>query len=80
LRLLLSDVDKQLIIKALSDYGKPMLAKKKNTREEKKEMDQIRGIISQLAFGRDDDKQQDPMDKDRLSMHNSIREKDNDNK
>ena len=50
-----SILDKQLIIKALSDYGKPMLAKKKNTREEKQEMDRIRGIISQLAFGRDDD-------------------------
>ena len=55
MRLLLTDIDKKLIIKALSEYGKPMLAKKKNTREEKKEMDRIRGIISQLAFGRDDD-------------------------
>ena len=55
MRLLLTDIDKKLIIKALSDYGKPLLRKQKHTREEKKEMDQIRGIISQLAFGRDDD-------------------------
>tara|TARA_R100000935_G_scaffold6774_1_gene14614 strand:+ start:26 stop:193 length:168 start_codon:yes stop_codon:yes gene_type:complete len=55
MQLLLTEYDKELMIQALSNLGKPLLNKKLSPAE-KKELSSIENIIHQLAFGRDDKK------------------------
>ena len=53
MQLPLTEYDKELMIQALSNFGKPLLNKKLSPAE-KKELSSIENIIHQLAFGRDD--------------------------
>ena len=53
MRLILTQYDKNLLIKLLGEKGR-LLQNKKINSEEKKELDSIERVIRQLAFGRDD--------------------------
>lgn len=56
LKILASDKEKQLLIDALADKGKPLVEKEKKqklTKEEQRTMASISNLISQIAFGND---------------------------
>ena len=56
LKILASDKEKQLLIDALADKGKPLVEKEKKqklTKEEQRIMASIANLISQIAFGND---------------------------
>tara|TARA_B100000768_G_scaffold55494_1_gene54013 strand:+ start:1629 stop:1808 length:180 start_codon:yes stop_codon:yes gene_type:complete len=56
LKILASDKEKQLLIDALADKGKPLVEKEKKqklTKEEQRTMASIANLISQIAFGND---------------------------
>ena len=56
LKILASDKEKQLLIDALADKGKPLVEKEKKqklTKEEQRTMASISYLISQIAFGND---------------------------
>lgn len=56
LKILASDKEKQLLIDALADKGKPLVDKEKKqklTKEEQRTMASIANLISQIAFGND---------------------------
>ena len=56
LKILASDKEKQLLIDALADKGKPLVEKEKKqklTKEEQRIMASIENLISQIAFGND---------------------------
>ena len=51
LKLYASEEEKGLLIAALSNYGKPLLAEKKPSRETKKKLATIEKLIHQIHFG-----------------------------
>ena len=56
IKLIVSDDEKQLMIYALADKGKPLVEKEKKqklTKDEQKKMSAIANIIQQIAFGMD---------------------------
>jgi hypothetical protein len=54
LKLILDSEDKHIILCALGEYGTRIDNKKKKTPEEKDIVKRLPNIISQIAFGRDD--------------------------
>jgi len=53
MRLIVTEYDKGILIKLLGERGRE-LQKKKQTEEEKKELQGCQRLIHQLAFGRND--------------------------
>jgi len=50
LKLQVTDKDKDILIKALADLGKPLVKKPTPTTEEKKTLGSIENLIKQIAF------------------------------
>ena len=51
IKLLITDYEKELMVNALAEHGKPLVKKEKLTRQEKKTLDSLEKIIHQLVFG-----------------------------
>lgn len=54
LKLIVDSEDKHIILCALGEYGTKIEKKKEQTSEEKDIVKRLPNIISQIAFGRDD--------------------------
>ena len=50
MKLQVTEKDKEVLIKALADLGKPLVKKPKPTTEEKKTLVAIENLIKQIAF------------------------------
>lgn len=50
IKLQATEKDKEVLIKALADLGKPLVKKPKPTPEEKKTLGSIENLIKQIAF------------------------------
>ena len=53
LKLFATQEEKEILIEALGNYGKPLLEEKKPSRETKKKIASIEKLIHQIHFGRD---------------------------
>jgi|TARA_Y100001973_G_C5162676_1_gene314380 hypothetical protein len=53
LKLFATQEEKEMLIEALGNYGKPLLEEKKPSRETKKKIASIEKLIHQIHFGRD---------------------------
>jgi len=51
IKLLITDDEKELMVNALAEHGKPLVKKEKPTRQERKTLDSLEKIIHQLVFG-----------------------------
>ena len=50
IKIQVTEKDKEVLIKALADLGKPLVKKPKPTTEEKKTLVAIENLIKQIAF------------------------------